>query len=111
MTSNVTLWRLRDTIAVEKQYCILLCACVRARVRKGGCMGAGVCFRVCNLTYPAYKSHAPYCLRQLWLHHIFRHYLKEGKFQFSRHIFEEKSLIPNLIDIRSVGADLFQVDR
>ena len=31
-----------------------------------------------NLTYPAYKAHAPYCLRPLWLHHIFRHFLING---------------------------------
>ena len=27
------------------------------------------------LTNPTCNAHAPYCLRPLWLHHIFRHYL------------------------------------
>ena len=59
-----------------------LCMCVCARV--------GVCMRVraCSVAYPACNSYAPcfdvICGR-LWFHHIFRHYLINGR------IFEKKS--------------------
>jgi hypothetical protein len=49
------------------------CACMSMYVCVGGSTGAD--FRVWSLTYPACNAHAPYCLRPLWLHHIFRHYL------------------------------------
>ena len=65
-----------------------LCVCVYAlaRVREcvrgcawvGRCTGAGVCLRACSVTYPVCHAQAPYCLRPLWIHHIFRHYLING---------------------------------
>ena len=45
-----------------------------------------VCVGACRLTYPVYDAQAPYCLRPLWLDHIFRHYLETGT------IFGQKSL-------------------
>ena len=42
--------------------------------------------RACSLNYPACNAHAPYFMRPLWLHHIFRHYLINGT------IFEKKML-------------------
>ena len=51
-------------------------ACVGVCAR--ACTGAGVCLCVCSLTYPACHSQAPYCLRPLWMHHIFRHSLING---------------------------------
>jgi hypothetical protein len=39
-----------------------------------GCTSAGVCL----LSYPECHAQAPYFLRDLWLHHIFRHYLING---------------------------------
>ena len=56
-----------------------MCVCKRACVRGGGCMCAGVCFRACSLTNPA-RNASPYChLLPRWLHHVFRHYLINGK--------------------------------
>ena len=49
--------------------CVCVCAC--------GCTGAGTCFRVCSLTYPAGNTHETYRLRPLWLR-IFRNYLING---------------------------------
>jgi hypothetical protein len=44
-----------------------------------GCLGAGVCLRVCSITYPACNAHAPYFYLQLvWLQHVFRHYVING---------------------------------
>jgi hypothetical protein len=51
-----------------------------------GCRTAGVCLRACRLSYPVCHAQAPYCLRPLWLHHIYRHYLINGT------IFGKKSL-------------------
>ena len=48
---------------------------------------ACVCARACNLTNPACNV-PPYCLRSLWLHHIFRHYLTKGT------IFGKKCYLP-----------------
>ena len=48
-------------VAVENQYYLLICVCVRA------CMWitwrAGVCMRIraCSLAYPACNAYAPYC--------------------------------------------------
>ena len=71
-----------------------MCVCVRARaggawigprmcvpapvcVSEVGCgrTSAGVCFSTCRLTYPVCHVQAPSCLRRVWFHHIFRHYL------------------------------------
>ena len=35
------------------------------------------CERV-TLTHPASNAHAPYCLRPLWFHQMFLHYLING---------------------------------
>ena len=51
-------------------------ACVRAY--GCGCKGNNACLRACRVTYPVSNAHPPYCLRPLWLHHIFRHYLING---------------------------------
>ena len=62
---------------------------VRTRVdkcmRMRACMGAWdadargrACYRACSLTYPACTAYEPYCLRPLWLRHIFGHYLING---------------------------------
>jgi hypothetical protein len=48
------------------------CLCVRVC----GCTAAGMCLRACSITYQKCEACAPYCLRPPWLHHIFRHYLK-----------------------------------
>jgi hypothetical protein len=40
---------------------------------------ARACFRACKVTYPVCHVQAPYCLLPLWLHHIFRHYLMNGR--------------------------------
>ena len=54
------------------------CACVHASVSGCECMGVGECPRACSVTYPVSHVQAPYCLRLLWLHHIFRYYLING---------------------------------
>jgi hypothetical protein len=48
-----------------------------ARSRNNCCRGKSK--HICSLSYPAYNAHAPYCLRPPWLHHIFPHYLINGK--------------------------------
>ena len=62
---------------------VSMCVCVSVGIGECvcacRCTGAGVCSRACNL--PACKAHAPYCLRPLWLHHIFRHYLINNNFR------------------------------
>ena len=76
--ARITLRHVHETIfAVVKQYYIF-CVCVFARVRGHSCACVSILLRACNRTYPACNVHAPYCLRPLWLHHIFRHYLKNG---------------------------------
>jgi hypothetical protein len=68
---NVIFRRIHETtVAVEKQYymCVCVCACVC------GCTTAGVCL----LTYPLSHAQESYCLRPLWLHHIFRHSVIHG---------------------------------
>ena len=45
---------------------IFVCACVRTSTD------------VCLLTYPVCHAQLPYCLRPLWLHRIFWHYLING---------------------------------
>jgi hypothetical protein len=79
-TCNVILRRVHGTtLAVEKQK--LLYISVYEHVRAGVRVREGVvvCLRACSLTYPACKTHAPYChLRPLWIQHIFRHYLING---------------------------------
>jgi hypothetical protein len=80
--------------------CVCACACERARTRIWvracvffrasacvcGCTREGVCLRACRLTYPVYHAQAPYFLRPLRFHHIFRHYVMNGT------IFGKKSL-------------------
>ena len=75
-THNVTLRRVHESCrgkAIRVTHFSLYahageCMCVRAC----GCTGA------CSLTYTARNVHEPYCLRPLWLHHIFPHYLING---------------------------------
>jgi hypothetical protein len=81
-TYNVTVGRVHETIvAVEKQWVLHIGVCVRVWVsacmcvRVYGCTGAGVCFSACSLTYPAYNAYVPHCLRPLWHHQMFRHYV------------------------------------
>ena len=51
--------------------CASVCGC--------RCMGAGVCLRACSLNNPKYNAPS-YCnLQPLWLHHISRHHLINGK--------------------------------
>ena len=89
---NVTLRRVRGTVvAVEKKYVlkISVCVCVCVRLRECVCMRAPVCgymckdagtrLFACSLTYSAWYEQAPYCLLPLWLHHICRRYLINGK--------------------------------
>ena len=60
-----------------------------------------LCARACSLTYSACHAQAPYYLRPLWLHHIFWHYLINGK------VFGKK-----LLDIKSVlifSTNLFEI--
>jgi hypothetical protein len=49
--------------------------CVRVSACRCTCTGAAVYLLSCSLFYPAWHAQAPCCLRPLWLHHIFRHYL------------------------------------
>ena len=78
-TYSVTLTDVhKTTVVVGKQYTLHISVCVRVC----GCKGTGAC----SLTYPACNAHEPYCLRPLWLHHIFPHYLINGT------IFETKLL-------------------
>ena len=87
-TYNVTLQHVHELKVTWKnnKHNILLCVCVRVWVRARarvagdckhmracGCGSTGVCFSACSLTYTAYNAHAPYFLRPVWLHHIFRH--------------------------------------
>jgi hypothetical protein len=81
---NVTLSCVHVTIVVvesNKYYILCVCVCARARLGEGMrmrscvCTSVGVCLRACRLTYPLCHAHAPYCLRPLWLHHIFRYYV------------------------------------
>ena len=86
-TYNLTLRRVHvTTAAVEKKCLTYLCVCVRARIRvwvstyvRVWVYGrVGVCMSAWNLTYPACNTHVLYCLRPLWLHQVFRHYLING---------------------------------
>jgi hypothetical protein len=82
-TYNVTMRHVHETIVVEKQYAlhilsVCVCVCVRAWCMGCGCTDADVCLRASSLAYPACNTHAPCCLRPLWLHHIFRHFLING---------------------------------
>jgi hypothetical protein len=64
-----------ETAISITHFCMRVCACVRGWVHAilwVGCTGAGVYFRACRHTYTACYAHAPYCLRPLWFHHIFR---------------------------------------
>ena len=38
----------------------------------------GLCSATCNLIYSACNAHATVCLRPLWLHRVFRHFLING---------------------------------
>jgi hypothetical protein len=62
--------------------CVCVCVCTCARVSwcvcVRGCTGESVCLRACSLTYPECDAHALFCLRSLWLHRIFPHYLING---------------------------------
>ena len=81
---DVTLRRVHETIvAVEKEkfyifQCVCMCACPRARVyvTARACASARVTLIIQN----ARRSHIVN-LRPLWLHHIFRHYLKRQDFR------------------------------
>jgi hypothetical protein len=68
-------------ICVCQGVCVCECVCVCVRV---WVQGVGVCFFACSLTYPACKTHAQYCLRPLWLHHIYL------SLSHKRHDFREK---------------------
>ena len=91
---DVTLTRVHVSLLLKSilhiSVCVFVCVCVSepARTRASGCVcvvrecvcrcgctDKGVRLRTCSLTYSASNAHAPYCLRPLWLHHIFRHYL------------------------------------
>ena len=74
--------------------CVFVCVCaVRAClcVRASRWVGVGARARGCvcasRLAYPTCHVQGPYCLRPLWHHHIFRHYLINGM------IFEKKNLL------------------
>ena len=73
----------RATACVDKG--VHMRACISECVRVCGwadgcwCTSAGVCLRVFRLTYPVCKAQSPYCLCPLWLHHIFLHYLINGR--------------------------------
>jgi hypothetical protein len=54
-----------------------VCVCVWCVCVWGG-VWVWVHDRVCRLTYPLCHAQALYCLRPLWRHHIFRHYLIYG---------------------------------
>ena len=61
--------------------CVRACVFLRAYVRLcvSVCVGARArAQRLCSLTYPACHSQAPYSLRSLWLHQIYRRYLIKG---------------------------------
>ena len=51
---------------------------------------AGVRLLACRLTYPVCHAQAPYCLRPLWLHRMFRHYLINGKVFGEKNVTEYK---------------------
>jgi hypothetical protein len=74
--------------------------CVRALARVYGCgwIVAGACLNACSLTYLAYNAHPPYCLRPLWFHHIFRHYLINGTI-FGKKVIEHKMCVMIVIQI------------
>ena len=92
-TCNVSLRGLHETsVAVKSSK--YLCVCARARARgwrniyvcvcECGSNSVSVYLCACWLTYPVCHAQAPYCLRPLRLHHIFRHYIKK------RHDFRKK---------------------
>jgi hypothetical protein len=68
--------------------CVCVCECVYVRARASaylcmracgcGCTGSGMCLRECSVTYPVCHAQAPYSLRPVGLHRIFRHYLING---------------------------------
>jgi hypothetical protein len=71
------------------------CVCARACFREcvcvwgGGGTGAGVFLRTYSLIYPVRHALAPYFLRPLWFHHIFRHCLINGTI-FRKKVAEHK---------------------
>ena len=56
--------------------CARMLACFRVLVGVGA--RALGCACACRFTYTVCHAQAPYCLRPLWLHRIFRHYLING---------------------------------
>jgi hypothetical protein len=77
-TYNVTMGRLREIIVdVETQLRVTnFCVCMKV----GAFAQARACVLAFSLTYPSWKAPTPYChLWPLWLHHIFWHYLINGK--------------------------------
>jgi hypothetical protein len=67
-------------ICIRNKDYIFLCVCLRVGkcVRVCECICASVCLRACSLTHPACNEHAQCNLRPFWLHHNFRHLLKNG---------------------------------
>ena len=59
--------------------------CVCARACRCGCTRESMCLRARSRTSPTQQA-TRYCLRPLWLHQVFRHYLTNGT------IFDNKSL-------------------
>jgi hypothetical protein len=94
---HCSMWlaQLCDVIYVEKGFvskkCLLLnkagvCVCVRMQAGGWARAHAHVSLHTCRFTYPVCHVQVPYCLRPVWLHHIFRHYLINST------IFGKKSL-------------------
>ena len=85
--THVTLARWRNHCYSGKTVLhVSVCVCVC------GWTSAGMCLRACRLSYPAFNAQAPFCLRPLWLHHIFPHYLVNGAI-FGKKVTEHKMCV------------------
>jgi hypothetical protein len=77
-TYNVTPKRHHKTIACRGKAITITYFYASVRGCGCGCKEASMFLRACSLSSPVSNAHAPYCLRPLWLHHVFRHNLKNG---------------------------------
>jgi hypothetical protein len=76
---NATLRRVHETTVTRKSNKYYIFLSVRVRVSACECVRACVCARAwacaCARVALLRHAHAPYGLRPLWLHQIFRHYI------------------------------------
>lgn len=89
MFSSVRLNKADNLRTTYNLCCRGMYVCVHVRMLVCGFTGTKVCFRAYSLTYSACNAHAPYCLRLLWLRHIFRRYLIYLRYERANSLFSQ----------------------